>query len=150
MTAALAVMGCQAAAPKSARTAPQAHAAGPSTQRTAGLVVGGVGLASAGVGLGFGIAAIAKRDASMEHCVQIKTGPVGCNSTGVAMRRDAGAFATISTVTVAVGAAALGGGAVLFFTAPTPHQPDRVAGRRFALGATVGPNAAGASLQAEW
>ncbi len=85
------------------------------TQRTAGLVVGGVGIASLAVGFGFGGLALAKRNASNApgNC----TNDV-CVGAGPGLRSDAIQAATVSTALVVVGAAGAIAGGVLVLTAP--------------------------------
>jgi hypothetical protein len=91
-----------------------------STQRTIGLVVGGLGIVGVGIGTVFGIVAMSKEnDALHNDC----TGSY-CNQTGLQLGQDAHSAATASTVSFAVGAVALAGGAVLYFLAPkNPSAP---------------------------
>jgi serine/threonine-protein kinase len=86
-----------------------------STQRIAGAVVAGAGVLSLGVGLYFGLAAKSTYDASNAagHCVSNQ-----CDPSGMQDRSSAHSQATVSTVLVGVGLAAVAGGAVLYFTAP--------------------------------
>ena len=84
-----------------------------STQRTIGWIVGGVGLVGLGVGAGFGVDSLQKRDASKDHCV----GDL-CNSQGVSLRDKAIQSGDISTIATVAGGAALVGGAILLLTAP--------------------------------
>jgi hypothetical protein len=84
---------------------------GSSSQRTLGLVIGGVGIAGIGAGLVFGALANAQYDdASCPNNV--------CSSSAGEERDGAWTKATVATIAVGVGAAALAGGAILFFTAP--------------------------------
>ncbi len=84
-------------------------------QRTAGLVIAGVGLVAAGVGVGFGAIAKSKNDEALnDFC-----GPVACTQRGADLIGEAQDAATISTVLVISGAVALVGGSVLFLSAPS-------------------------------
>lgn len=84
-----------------------------STQRTVGYIVGGLGIAGLGVGAGFGIDSLQKRDRSNDHCA----GDL-CDAQGVALRDKAIQSGDISTIATVAGGAALLGGIVLVLTAP--------------------------------
>ena len=86
-----------------------------STQRIAGAVVAGAGVLSLGVGLYFGLEAKSTYDASNGpgQCMNNQ-----CDPQGLQDRSSAYSQATVSTVLVGVGLAAVATGAVLFFTAP--------------------------------
>ncbi len=84
-----------------------------STQRTLGWVVAGVGVLGLGVGAGFGLSSIGKRDDSRDHCVVDQ-----CDADGVRMRDDAIRSGNIATIATIAGGAALVGGIVLVLTAP--------------------------------
>jgi len=86
-----------------------------STQRIAGAVVAGTGVLSLGVGLYLGLEAKSTYDASNGpgHCVNNQCDPLGLQD-----RSSASTQATVSTVLVGVGLAAVATGAVLYFTAP--------------------------------
>ena len=88
-----------------------------STQRTVGLVAGGVGVVSVGVGVFFGLQTISKKNASNAdgHCNAANV----CDATGTALRNDGKSTATLSTVFTGLGAVGLIGGAALFLTAPS-------------------------------
>jgi hypothetical protein len=90
------------------------------TQRTIGLVVGGIGIVGIGVGAAFGVVAMSKEnDALHNDCNGDR-----CNQAGVQLGQDANSAATASTIFFSVGAAAVVGGAVLYFLAPrTPSAP---------------------------
>jgi serine/threonine-protein kinase len=87
------------------------------SQRLIGLVVAGVGVVAVGVGAVFGLSAISQLNDSNSsgHCHPDNH----CDPTGIQMRSDASSSATLSTIFVGAGAAALVGGAVLYFTAPS-------------------------------
>jgi hypothetical protein len=81
------------------------------TQRTLGLVAGGVGIAGIGASLVFGVLANGQyADADCPNNV--------CTPSAAAERDGAWTKATIASVAFGIGVAALAGGAVLFFTAP--------------------------------
>ncbi len=84
------------------------------SQRTLGLVVGGVGVVGLGVGAIFGFQSMGKKGDADKHC----NADNFCDETGLAARKDAISAGTLSTVFVAAGAALAAGGAILFFTAP--------------------------------
>lgn len=88
------------------------------TQRTIGLVVGGVGIIGVGFGTYFGLRAISKNADAKELC----DGEVCNDRRGVTLTDEARDAATLSNVTFGVGLAALVGGAVLYLTAPSARQ----------------------------
>lgn len=91
-----------------------------STQRVVGIVVGSVGIVGIGVGSFFGLRAKAKKDDSLDngHC---PNNPNVCDQTGTDLRNQARSSATVATVSMIAGGAALAGGIVLFLTAPRAH-----------------------------
>jgi hypothetical protein len=98
------------------------------TQRTIGWVVTVVGAASVGVGSGFGLASMAKRNESRSHC-----GATGCDGDGLRLRDDAMRNGNISTVTMIAGAGAIAGGLLLVLTAPRDAAPADRAGKLRAI-----------------
>ena len=88
-----------------------------SGQRTLGLVVAGVGVVGLGVGGIFALSARSKYSDSKGYC--LPSDPNKCNSQGVSLRDDARSAGNVATVLGGVGLAALVGGAVLYFTAPS-------------------------------
>jgi hypothetical protein len=90
------------------------------TQRTAGVVLAGVGAAGVIAGAVFGGLTIAKKNAETAHCQT--SDPHLCDMTGVDLRAQALTMANASNVAFAVGGAALVTGVVLFFTAPKPTE----------------------------
>ncbi|WP_438025582.1 hypothetical protein [Sorangium sp. So ce233] len=111
--------------------APRADAAPWSTQRVLGLVVGGAGLAAAAVGAGFGVHAMAKRDASNDgHCDAQDT----CDPEGLGLREQSLDAARVSTIAFVGAGLALAGGAVLFFTAPSGREPAAEPSVRVSVG----------------
>ncbi len=112
------------------------------TQRTAAVVVGGVGVASVLVGVVFGVMAISKNNDSNDngHC-----DATGCDPTGTSLRNTALGDATASTVTLIAGGALAAAGVVLYFTAPKAAPATGLE-----LRPTVGPHWAGLALGQNW
>lgn len=108
----------------------------PRTQRVAGLVLGGAGLAGLAAGGVLGVVAKVKDDVAAARCAT----PTACTQEGVDANATARAVGNASTIAFIAGGAALATGAVLFFTAASTKKPV-VAAR---LGLTAGP--AGAML----
>lgn len=98
-------------APAPIPAAPPSHA-----MRTAGYVIGSIGIVGAGVGTGFGIAAISKQSASNELCPATQCSP--SQADAIALNQDARTFATVSNIAFGVGLAGLAAGAVLLLVAP--------------------------------
>src|SRR5260370_15129686 len=84
-------------------------------QRTTAYVLGGVGAAGIVVGSIFGLQAISKNKDAEQHCPR---GYKCDDADGPALAEQARNAARVSTIAFGVGAVALGGGAVLFFTSP--------------------------------
>ena len=84
-------------------------------------VVGGVGLATLGAGVVFGLMARSSWSTAEAHCDD----DIVCDRTGYDAANDAASSATLSTVLVSVGAAATVAGVVLWLTAPgvRAHEP---------------------------
>jgi hypothetical protein len=104
-----------AAPPPASSTPPPAESRSDgSTQRTLGLVIGGVGIAGVAVGSVFGILAMGSESSSKNLC------PTDACTSPTAVQDDANARtqATVSTVAMIAGGAVLVTGAVIFFTAP--------------------------------
>jgi len=100
------------------------------TQRIIAYGLGGLGVVGLGLGTAFGLTASSKNDESNSK------GCFGNDCIGVAadLRKDARSAGTIATVAFAVGGAALAGGAILFFTAPSSKVPSARASARVSLG----------------
>lgn len=91
-------------------------------RRTAGLVLGGVGLAGVGVGSVLGILALNKDGRADEVC-----GASFCpDDESLKLSEDAVLFGNLSTVGFAAGGALLLGGAVLYFTAPSASDSAHI------------------------
>ena len=113
------------------------------TGRIIALVVGGVGVVGLGVGTYFGTQAISNHNNYTSLC------PAGrCATESSVQTHDTAARdATISTVAIAAGAAAVAGGVVIWLLAPPKHDPARVGLRAIPA---IGPQGGGLWLQGAW
>lgn len=93
------------------------------TQRSTGWIVAGAGIVGLGLGAGFGISSLGKRNDSRDHCIGNQ-----CDAAGVGLRDDAIRDGNIATVATIVGAAAVAGGLVLVLTSPKSTEPYERAG----------------------
>lgn len=86
------------------------------TQRIVGVGVGALGVVGLGVGTFFSLHAKSTYDSSNEggHCRADNR----CDAVGTSARNDAKSEATVATIVLGVGLAALVGGVVLYLTAP--------------------------------
>jgi hypothetical protein len=112
--------------PTEVRLPPEAPAS-MSGLRSAGFVIGGVGLASLAVGAVTGILAISKKDAVEKAC-KAPTGPclAGTQNTVTGLENTGRRFATISTVSFIVGAVGLGASVTLVILG-APRKPPTTA-----------------------
>ena len=94
--------------------APAANDGVGSTQRTLGLVIGGIGVVGIGVGSVFGVMASSSWKSAQSECPD-KT---GCSPQAITDHNNAVSNATIATVGFIAGSVVLAGGLVLYFTAP--------------------------------
>ncbi len=121
-----------------------------SSQRTAGLVVGGVGIAGLALGSVFGILASGAKSDAKKACESGPsfTYPGTCDPTSRdtvdKSNSNAKSNATISTIGFIAGGALLAGGAVLYLTAPSAKSSTSAA--RLRLAPAVSPGTAGAVL----
>jgi hypothetical protein len=116
---------------------------GGSGRRTAGFVVGGVGILALGVGAFFGVRAIAKSSDAKARC-----SPARCTDPqAVSTNDDAKVAAIVSDIGIGLGLAGLGVGVFLLVTAPSAPEPKKTG-----LQATpwVGPGQAGLTLRSAW
>ncbi|HSO35955.1 MAG TPA: hypothetical protein VLT33_25685 [Labilithrix sp.] len=86
-------------------------------QRAIGWAVAGLGVVGLGLGAGFGLSSMSKRDDSRAHCVVD-----ACDADGVALRDDALRNGNIATIATIAGGAAVVGGVVLVLTAPRARE----------------------------
>ncbi len=126
--------------PRSAAPPPETAPSETNPVWITGWVVFGVGVASALVGGGMGVAAALERDAADERC----EGRF-CSAEGLAMHDTARTYATVSTVTFIAGMAAVAAGVVIVVAS------DRVTGADSAwLEATLQPGGGTLTLGARW
>ncbi len=111
-----------------------------STQRTIGLILGGVGIVGVGVGAAFGFIAKSDNDGVGGNCNQGV-----CNQQGLDSLDSAHTAATVSTIAFAAGGAALAGGALLYFLAPRASS-----GAGLVVVPSAGAHTAGLELHAGW
>jgi len=95
-------------------------------QRVVGLLTAAVGVASLGVGAGFGIDAISTNAAGNEKCTS-----QGCTPPGSTLLHHAGQSADTASWLLSIGAAAAVTGVVLWLLAPTRHRVPTAAVLRF-------------------
>ncbi|WP_146647362.1 hypothetical protein [Labilithrix luteola] len=114
------------------------HAGG--GQRTAGLVVGGVGIVGLAVGTITGLMATSKNKDSKDQCPN--AGPCASRE-GVDANESAKSLATVSTVGFIAGGLLAAGGAVLYLTAPSGSSPKT---GRLSVTPSVSKGSAGLSL----
>jgi hypothetical protein len=88
------------------------------TQKILGLVAGGVGIASAGVGVAFGVIASSQWSSAQRECPTRSE----CVPKAMSTRNDAVASATVSTVSFIAGGILVATGVTLFLTAPKANQ----------------------------
>lgn len=91
------------------------------TQRSAGWIFGGLGIASLGVGGAFGITSLVQRQRATHHCNASDV----CDAQGLRYRENAIQSGDIATITTIAGAAAMVGGLVLVLTAPKSPSRER-------------------------
>jgi hypothetical protein len=114
-----------------ASASPAVDRASGSAQRTAGFVVGGVGLVGLAVGGFFGYRAYEKNKSSKNECRA--EAPNDCSPQGTSLRDDAASAAKLSTIITASGAALVVGGATLVLTAPSPSADVHTADAQWQL-----------------
>lgn len=120
-----------------------------SGQRTAALIVGGLGVAGVLVGAISGARAASAMDDSRQRCREADPKDL-CDVQGQSLRQDADTAATISTIAMVAGGAALAGGVVLFLTAPSGERPRHAEVRQIAIVAGAATDRAGLALRGEW
>jgi len=91
-----------------------------SVQRTIGVALGGAGLVGVGLGTYFGLkAGTLNKDANAACRPE---DPTKCMALGVSLGADAKQAALGSTLSLAIGGAAVAGGVIVFLTAPSPRS----------------------------
>jgi len=121
-----------------AQTPEPAEPAGSNGLRTASYVTGALGIVSLGIGTYFGVKAISKNNDAKDVC------PVAnaCHDpAGESLTKDAQSAATVSNVTIAVGAAFVVAGVVLYLTSAPKEKAESSA--RLELHPLLGRDLAG-------
>ena len=116
--------------------APDAPSGGTPPLRWVGYGTGAAGVALVAVGLVFGAKASSKWSDAEKMCTG-DSEPLQCTHEGVTLRDEAASAATLSTVFVAVGAVAIGGGITMILLSPS-RSP-----RKVGLVPTVSPDGVG-------
>jgi len=101
------------------------------TQRILALGVGGLGVAGLALGTIFGLDAKSTWAEAKAHCTSY---PIGCGDDGVALGADADRAATFSTISFAIGALGLAGGAALWLSAPSAASSQAGRGAPLSVG----------------
>jgi serine/threonine-protein kinase len=126
----------QTTTPVPARNAEPASSG--NAMRTAAYVTGALGVVSLGVGTYFGVKAISKNNDAKDHCPGGNT----CNDPqGETLTKDAQSAATVSNITIGVGAAFVVAGVVLYLTSAPKEKPESAA--RLEMHPLVGRDLAG-------
>jgi hypothetical protein len=107
------------------------------TLRTAGIVVGVVGVAGVGASMVLGALAKGKNDDANAVC----NGAACSSENGVSLANQAGSLATASTISFVAGLALAGGGVAMFFLAPKDSPASPVA--RITVSPLLGPSNVG-------
>jgi hypothetical protein len=115
------------------------------TQKTIALVVGGVGVVGVAVGTIFFFQFNSKNDDAKAVCPSGVDCEPGSAARHEELVDEAKSARTLTYVGWGLGAAALGGAAVLYFTAP-PGENSQTAGASWSIRPTVAPGAFGASV----
>ncbi len=111
------------------------------SQRIAGVVVGGVGVAGVVVGSIFGIVSKSTYNHALTDCGLKGLPATQCGQSGFDDGSTAHTQATVSTVAFIAGGALIGGGALLYFTAPRAGVT---------VSPTVGLRSAGLGVNGSW
>jgi len=111
--------------------------AGGNPLRTAAFVTGALGVVSLGVGTYFGVKAISKNNDAKDYC----PGGNVCNDPlGESLSKDAQSAATISNITIGVGAAFVVAGVVLYLSSAPKEKAESA---RLEMHPLIGSNLAG-------
>jgi serine/threonine-protein kinase len=123
VAAAGAAAAAASASTQPAAATPQAPApaAGGNGLRTAAYVSGALGVVSLGIGTYFGVKAISKNNDAKDACPDANA----CHDpNGESLANDAQNAATVSNITIAVGAAFVVAGVVLYLTSAPKEKPE--------------------------
>jgi serine/threonine-protein kinase len=130
--------GAQSSSAIPPRNPEPAADSGPNGLRTAAYVTGALGVVSLGIGTYFGVKAISKNNDAKDHCPGGNT----CNDpAGESLTKDAQSAATVSNITIGVGAAFVVAGVVLYLTSAPKGNPESSA--RLEMHPLVGRDLAG-------
>jgi hypothetical protein len=121
---------------------PPAQGAGPRPLRTAGYVVGGVGLGVLILGAAFGLSAMSSWDQAKGLC-NVSSCPSATRSQAESDRSNAVTASTLSTASLVIGGVLVAGGVVLFVVAPA-RGPAKTGAW---IAPVVGPGSAGLELR---
>ncbi|MDI1436363.1 tetratricopeptide repeat protein [Polyangium sorediatum] len=121
---------------------------GISARRVAAYTLGGIGAVAILGGAVTGAITWAQMEPAETNCRETTDGTV-CNTTGRGAKDTGAATGLISTVLFPVGFAALGAGALLYFTEPPPSKFESGA-PKVRVGATMGPNAGAVEVDVKW
>jgi len=122
-------------------TPPEETSSGLGPMRVTAIVVGSVGVAGVGAAMVLGYLAKQKNDDANAVC----TGTTCSSPSGVQSAKQAGQFATASTVSIIGGAALLVSGITLFAIAPSRTAPPQTG--RLTVVPAAGPTGGGLSVQ---
>lgn len=111
----------------------------------AGWVVGGIGLVGVGVGSYFGVNTFMKQGDSDDHC----EGTL-CDQQGVDLRDEARTSATISTITFALGGAALAAGVTMLIIDAVSDDDEPAASASVRVAPVLGGGTYGATMGVTW
>jgi len=113
----------------------------PTGRRTAGLVVGAVGIAALGTGVVLGVVAKSNYDDAVTGCPEtggVRHCPTGSGGAGRA--DSARSLATVGTIVGGVGLAAIVAGTILYVTSPSSGSAEVKSARRFDFTVGAGPS----------
>ncbi|MGH7435394.1 MAG: hypothetical protein ACRENE_06945, partial [Polyangiaceae bacterium] len=110
--------------------------------RTAGFVVGGLGIVGLGIGAGFGLHALSLQHDADNVCVNKR-----CPAAGTQDINDATSAANISTLGFVVGAVAVAAGVVLVID---PFTVKTSSGASARLTPFVAPDRGGVAVEGAW
>jgi hypothetical protein len=125
--------------------APPPSGSNGSGQRTAGLVLGGLGVVGLGLGGVFGGLASSRWSTAKGDCSSSQTCTPSDNTAATGERSDAVTLATVSTVSFIAGGVLAAGGLILFLTAP--HGSETGSGKGLLVVPAGGPGNAGMTLR---
>jgi hypothetical protein len=119
------------------------------TAQTTGMILGGAGLLSLGVGTFFGVRALEKQSESDDLC-PVVAGEERCSQEGVVANQDARDAARFANIGIGVGVVAVLAGAYLYIDGrpgePAEQDPDD----HVAVSVAALPGGAGAVLRGGW